>query len=92
MYNPANPRRGATIQRSSANTETTQVPTTIFKVSEDHKRPFESKQPIRNRIHKVAVFLKLQPQSRSRDEQTTEIYHCPPTMQEATTVDTIFLV
>jgi len=38
----------------------TQGPTSIFKVSACHKRPFESKQPITNRIHKIAVILKLQ--------------------------------
>ena len=51
--------------------KTTQVATTIFKVSADHKRPFESKQPITNRIHKVAMVLKFQSQSKSNDKQRT---------------------
>ena len=51
--------------------KTTQVATTIFKVSADHKRPFESKQPITNRIHKVVMVLKFQLQSKSKDKQRT---------------------
>jgi len=51
--------------------KTTQVATTIFEVSADHKRPFESKQPIMNRIHKVAMVLKFQSQSKSKDKQRT---------------------
>ena len=75
--------------QSSGNTEMAQVPTTPFNVSASQKRPFEAKQPITNQIHRVAVVLTFQSQSRSRDEQTTKIYHTPPTAQETTTADKI---
>jgi len=68
----------------------TQVTIASFKVSVSHKRPFEPKQSITNRIHRFTVVLKLQPKSRSRDEQRVEIYHSPPTTQEATMEDKIF--
>jgi len=51
--------------------KTIQVATTIFKVSVDHKRLFKSKQPITNRIHKVAMVLKFQSESKSNDKQRT---------------------
>jgi len=62
----------------------------IFIIWASHRHPFEEKQPIMNWIHRVEVVLKLQLQSRSRDEQTIEIYHSPPAVQEAITSDKIF--